>query len=190
MTQADAVKTRFENGTNGQSGFTLIELVIAVAILSILAGYAVSRFAAIEDEARTATVLSMEGVVRSASALVHAKAVASGMTSGSQTLELDGSRSIPIHSGYSTAHWNNAVRYMLNMDMTSFTGPRNQKCTADWCGKGNQRNVPTDAGTITTSGRAAKVWPRGYAWNDLCGVHYINDQDGTPPTVGVSLSEC
>ena len=173
-----------------QRAFSLTELVVALAILSVLAGFAVSRFAAIQDEARIASVLAMAGTVRSGSSLVHSKAVASGLTGGSATLNLDGSRSIPVHSGYATAHWNNAVRYMLNLDTTRFTGPRNQVCNRDWCGKGNQRNVPTDAGTITTSGRAAKVWPRGYSWNDLCGVHYVNHQDGTPPAIGASLSGC
>ncbi len=54
-----------------QGGFTLIELVVVIAILGILAAFAIPRFASLEREARTATVLGLSGSVRSASALAH-----------------------------------------------------------------------------------------------------------------------
>ncbi|MEM6513447.1 MAG: type II secretion system protein [Pseudomonadota bacterium] len=173
-----------------QSGFSLIELVVVIAILAVIAAFAVPRFADLRREARIASVEGMLTTLQSGSNLVRARANVLGRTSGAATITIDGSRSIPVFDGYATAHWNNAVRYMLNLDTTRFTGPRNEICQLDWCGKGNQRNVPTDAGVLNTSGRAAKVWPRGYSWNDLCGVHYINDLDGTRPRIGISTSGC
>ena len=174
----------------GQKAFSLVELVVAIAILSVIAALAIPRFADLRREATIGSVQGMYNAMRSGNDLVKARAVVLGQTSGSATISLDGSRNIPVFDGYATAHWNNAVRYMLNLDTTRFTGPRNEICERDWCGKGNQRSVPTDAGTLTTSGRASKVWPRGYAWNDLCGVHYINDLDGTRPRIGISTSGC
>jgi prepilin-type N-terminal cleavage/methylation domain-containing protein len=171
-------------------GFTLIELVVVIALLGVLIAFAVPRFASLQTEARRASVLSMEGVMRSGSTLVHSKARALGLLNGSRTLAIDAGRNIPIVEGYADAHWNNAIRYVLSLDTQSFTGNNNQTCNVDWCGRGNQRSVPTDNGRLNTAGRVAKVWPRGYSWNDLCGVHYVNHRDGRAPVIGASLSGC
>ncbi len=52
-------------------GFTLIELVVVIALLAILAAFAIPRFVGLEREARTATTLALSGSVRSAATLAH-----------------------------------------------------------------------------------------------------------------------
>jgi len=54
-----------------QRGFTLIELVVVIALLAILAAFAIPRYAGLEREARSATILGVAGSIRSGAALVH-----------------------------------------------------------------------------------------------------------------------
>ena len=54
-----------------QRGFTLIELVVVIALLAILAAFAIPRYAGLEREARSATILGVSGSIRSGAALVH-----------------------------------------------------------------------------------------------------------------------
>lgn len=52
-------------------GFTLIELVVVIALLGILAAFAIPRFASLEREARVATTMGLSGSVRGAAAMAH-----------------------------------------------------------------------------------------------------------------------
>jgi MSHA pilin protein MshA len=62
-----------------QRGFTLIELVVVIALLSILAAFAIPRYAGLEREARTAAILGISGSVRSGAALVHGLWLSQGL---------------------------------------------------------------------------------------------------------------
>ena len=63
---------------NKLSGFTLIELVIVLALLAILAAVAVPRFVNLADDARKATATAELGALRAAAQLYYASTAVAG----------------------------------------------------------------------------------------------------------------
>lgn len=79
-------------------GFTLIELVVVIALLGILAAFALPRFASLESEARAATVQGLAGSLRSASAMAHGLYLATNV----DPVVMEGTN-IAITNGYPSA---------------------------------------------------------------------------------------
>jgi MSHA pilin protein MshA len=104
----------------GQGGFTLIELVVVIVILGILAAFAVPRFARLDGQARIASVRSLEGSLKSASALTHGMWLAVG--NNPANVQMEGAGIAMNAFGYPTAAIN-GIRATL--DPNSLTGGAN-----------------------------------------------------------------
>lgn len=84
--------------SSNSRGFTLIELVVVIALLGILAAFAIPRFASLEREARIATVQGLSGSLRSAAAMAHGLFLATGAT----PVSMEG-QNVDIVNGYPDA---------------------------------------------------------------------------------------
>lgn len=81
---------------SNEKGFTLIELVVVIAVLAILAGVAIPRFINITTDARIATLRGLQGGINGAVALAQAKYKASG--SSGTSVDMDGT-TVTVISG-------------------------------------------------------------------------------------------
>jgi prepilin-type N-terminal cleavage/methylation domain-containing protein len=168
-------------------GFTLIELVMVIVILGILAATAVPKFTDLSKEARVAALEGMKGAVQSGVKLIYAKALIEGKTSGNNSITIGGT-TIFLHNGYPTGHWGEGISHIVNLSSVPFLR-RNNKCRIEWCGRGNKQELPSGI-TTTLPGRLGKIIPKGYRWEDQCGVYYINDETGNEPKIGIEISDC
>tara|TARA_R110001583_G_scaffold82826_2_gene219442 strand:- start:757 stop:1254 length:498 start_codon:yes stop_codon:yes gene_type:complete len=65
-----------------QSGFTIIELIVVIALLGILSAVALPRFISLTDDAHTAAVSGAGAGFATGIALIRAQAIAEGTASG------------------------------------------------------------------------------------------------------------
>ena len=69
----------YKSSRTRAGGFTLIELVVVIALLGILAAFAIPRFVGLEREARVAATLGISGSIRSAATLAHSLWLSQGI---------------------------------------------------------------------------------------------------------------
>jgi len=77
-------------GKTRNVGFTIIELVVVIAILGVLAATALPRFMSVNDTAHEASLSGAGGAVAAAVALSHAQWIANGHVTGDDVDNLSG----------------------------------------------------------------------------------------------------
>ena len=82
-----------------QAGFTIVELVVVIALLGILAAVALPRFLNVTDDAHAASVNGTGGALRSAVALVKAQAVVEQVASNDIDFDDDDAAETYVNAG-------------------------------------------------------------------------------------------
>jgi MSHA pilin protein MshA len=86
-----------------REGFTLIELIIVIAVLGILAAVALPKFADLRGEAQNAAFDGVNGGFTAAVQIVHSKWLAGG-DSTATTVSLDNGATVIVNTG-ATGGW-------------------------------------------------------------------------------------
>ena len=97
-----------------QAGFTLIELVLVIVLVGVLAAVALPKFVDLGSDARISAIKGVDGAMRSANAVIYAKAAVSNSMGASSSVSVGG---ISIATAYGFAA--DALELAKAMDLST-----------------------------------------------------------------------
>lgn len=166
----------------GAGGFTLIELVIVITIISILAAVALPRYIAMQRDARIAKTLALYGTVRSAAALAHARCLLD-LTQGTGTCS----------AAAGSADMEGAAVAMLNqypaLNTTTGTCAAGTRAFTG-IAQAAQINDCADGVTLSSGANPTTIQTAGAQSAANCQISYAQALAGAAPVLAVDTTGC
>ncbi|RJG41880.1 type II secretion system protein [Motilimonas pumila] len=173
-----------------RQGFTLIELVIVIAILAILAATIAPRFIALTSDAKAADLYAIGGAMESGLNLLHARAKIENQDGSSGIIQVNGT-DIPLYNGYPSVNGtdsfvdiNEQVKAWLEIDAVDRnTARRNREAAPFFTDKSTANNHIYIFFTADYDQKSV---------NFKCHIRYENPVSNNPtrPTVTIHTSQC
>lgn len=154
------------------SGFTLLELVIVITIISILAATAMNKFIGLDSDAKKAKMSAFYGSIKSAANVSHAACLTNMSVSGGSTCTATG--------GYIVAEGDNISMFNGYPDSNVATGIISA-ANIDYTNDG--LNIVTYANGVGVLLQAAKD-------PNNCSVVYNNALSHNAPIITLNTSGC
>lgn len=185
-------------------GFTLIELVVVVAILGILAATATQKFIDLTSSAKISVINAVKGSIDSLDSQVYAKAVILGIQDNdrnSSTSSTDpqggfsyGGNFIQTAYGHPWLHNTTALGYLLDASvLDEGSNDKAKICpdTHEFCVMiFNGATAPTSIDVTFQPGNAIVVYLPSYKVEDSCFAYYILDRANNDALIGDKTSGC
>lgn len=182
-------------------GFTLIEVVVVIAILGALAVIGISKFIDLQDAAEQSAMLSMQGAISSADRLIALKIrLNPERLNGAQNrFTLDSGQNIRVRGQLADGRWNNTFVHLVNFTDTSQVSSNNcDDSSIKWCVRQRGANWFLNRGYSTLgTGRGFAIFPFGKNVNqDRCYIYFLNQNNSAipatvqPSIIGSDFSGC
>lgn len=169
------------------SGFTIVELVVVIALLGILAAVALPRFLNLQDDAVRVTLTSFSGSLRTSANMAYSQAMVELKNSdASSTITMDG-QNVELAYGYPTAF--SGIRSAISAPGLGGYGRNNSNSQFDWVyqliiDRNGRRGLEIAPGSVV--GDAPAPTPK----STNCFVRYLEANATQPADVELFTAGC
>ncbi|SHI22674.1 prepilin-type N-terminal cleavage/methylation domain-containing protein [Ferrimonas marina] len=185
----------------GSKGFTLVELVVVIAVVGMLAATAAPRFISLSTDADQAAMRAMTGALRSTLSMTNMQIQLrpEQINAAASRFTLDSGEQIRLRGGIPDGRWNNTFIHLTDFEATEQVN--SNSCDLDdvrWCVRQRGGGWFASRGySADGMGRGFVIFPYGYQVNNQrCYLYYLNPNATTQPddpkagVIGSDFSEC
>lgn len=182
-------------------GFTLIELVITIVILSIITVTILAKFVDLRSSATLSTLKGMQAALNSSTDITHAyillhSELRTTNNNGVSRITLDNGETIRLRGDYPDGRWANNFEHVVEIsDVTTVTSA-DCDVETNWCVRNRGTNWFSSRG-IGSEGRGFIIFANGTNHNnDNCYLYYYTpnasdvEGSGEKPYTGIIDSDC